>query len=46
MREIVAIIGTCLVGSSVATYFVSFKAGICAALFLAGAGLLIDAVKK
>jgi hypothetical protein len=43
---IVGIAGVCLMGSAGFCYFVSLKAGICAGLFLVGAGLGIDALRK
>lgn len=46
VNRIIGIVGVCLMGSAAATYCVSLRAGICAGMFLAGCGLVIDAVRK
>jgi len=46
MREILGMIGVCLIGMSVTTYFVDLRAGTCMGMFLVGACLVIDAVRK
>jgi len=46
MRQIIASIGVCLVGFAAAGFFVSLRAGLYAGMFLAGMGLLADALRK
>ena len=46
MREIIGLFGLSLSSFAAATYFRGIVTGICLGLFIIGAGLFIDALKR
>lgn len=46
MRQIVGITGLCTAAFAIAWYFDGIHTGACVGLFLIGAALIVDALKK
>ncbi len=46
MRMLLGIVGLCLIGFAVGTYFANLLTGICVFVALFGMGLTVDALRK